>query len=86
MPGIGAPAPDFEALSTTDPIKFAEFAPGKWVVFVSHPADFTPLCTTELSGFTKRQAEFTTLNTELLGLSIDSSHSAWVNNVREKSG
>ena len=88
MPSIGAPAPDFEALSTTGPIRFSDFAPGKWIVFFSHPADFTPVCTTELSGFAKRQAEFTALNTELLGLSIDSIHShiAWVNNVREKSG
>jgi len=88
MPSIGSPAPDFEALSTTGPIKFSDFAPGKWVVFFSHPADFTPVCTTEMSGFAERQAEFTALNAELLGLSIDSIHShiAWVNNVREKSG
>lgn len=88
MPSIGSPAPDFEALSTTGRIKFADFAPGKWVVFFSHPADFTPVCTTEMSGFATRQQEFTALNAELLGLSIDSIHShiAWVNNVREKSG
>ncbi len=87
-PGIGAQAPDFEALTTTGPIKFADFAPGKWVLFFSHPADFTPVCTTELTGFAKREDEFTALNTALLGLSIDSIHShiAWVNNVREKSG
>ena len=76
MPGIGAPAPDFEALPTTGPSNLR----------TSRPTDFTPFCTTELSGFTKRQAEFTPLNTELLGLSIDSSHSAWVNSVREKRG
>ena len=54
----------------------------------SHPADFTPVCTTEMSGFAERQDEFTAFNTELLGLSIDSIHShlAWVNNVREKTG
>ena len=57
-------------------------------MFFSHPADFTSGCTTELSGFAKRQTEFTALNTELPGLSIDSIHShiAWVNNVCEKSG
>jgi peroxiredoxin (alkyl hydroperoxide reductase subunit C) len=54
----------------------------------SHPADFTPVCTTEMSGFAERKAEFTALQAELLGLSIDSIHShlAWVNNVREKTG
>jgi len=88
MPSIGSAAPDFEALSTTGPIKFSDFAPGKWVVFFSHLAVFTAASTTEMSGFAVRQAEFTALNTELLGLSIDSIHShiAWVNNVREKSG
>ncbi|MFD2787168.1 peroxiredoxin [Hymenobacter rubripertinctus] len=88
MPSIGSPAPDFEALSTTGRIKFSDFAPGKWVVFFSHPADFTPVCTTEMSGFAARQSEFTALNAALLGLSIDSIHAhiAWVNNVREKSG
>ena len=87
-PGIGAQAPDFEALTTTGPIKFADFATGKWVVFFSHPADFTPVCTTELMGSAKREDESTALNTALLGLSIDSIHShiAWVNDVREESG
>lgn len=88
MPRIGDPAPDFEALTTKGPIKFSEFAKGKWVVFFSHPADFTPVCTTEMSGFALQKKEFDELNTELLGLSIDSIHShlAWVNNVKEKTG
>ncbi|MDX1903013.1 MAG: peroxiredoxin [Thermonemataceae bacterium] len=88
MPRIGDIAPDFEALTTTGKIKFSEFAVGKWVVMFSHPADFTPVCTTEMSGFAERKSEFDALNTELLGLSIDSIHShlAWVNNVREKTG
>lgn len=88
MPRIGDDAPDFEAVTTTGPIKFSEFAPDKWVVLFSHPADFTPVCTTEMSGFAERKDEFTALNTELIGLSIDSIHShlAWVNNVREKTG
>jgi peroxiredoxin (alkyl hydroperoxide reductase subunit C) len=88
MPRIGDPAPDFEAITTIGKIKFSEFAINKWTVLFSHPADFTPVCTTEMSGFAMRKDEFTALNTELLGLSIDSIHShlAWVNNVREKAG
>ena len=88
MPRIGDMAPDFEAITTTGKIKFSEFAKDKWVLLFSHPADFTPVCTTEMSGFAERQDEFDALNTELMGLSIDSIHShlAWVNNVREKTG
>lgn len=88
MPRIGDKAPDFEAITTVGKIKFSEFAEDKWVVLFSHPADFTPVCTTEMSGFAERQEEFAQLNTELMGLSIDSIHShlAWVNNVREKTG
>ncbi|PKQ70310.1 peroxiredoxin [Raineya orbicola] len=88
MPRIGDNAPDFEAVTTMGKIKFSEFAKGKWVILFSHPADFTPVCTTEMSGFAQRKAEFDALNTELIGLSIDSIHShlAWVNNVREKTG
>ena len=78
----------FEAVTTKGKIKFSNFAKEKWVVLFSHPADFTPVCTTEMSGFAKRKAEFDKLNTELIGLSIDSVHShlAWVNNVRDNSG
>lgn len=74
-------------LTTTAPIKFADFEPGKWVVIFSHSADLKPSCTTELMGFAKRQGKFEALNTTLLGLSIDRIHShiAWVNDVREKS-
>ena len=88
MPRIGDIAPDFEAVTTTGKIKFSDFAKDKWIVMFSHPADFTPVCTTEMSGFALRKDEFAALNTELLGLSIDSIHShlAWVNNVREKTG
>ncbi|MDP4595763.1 MAG: peroxiredoxin [Crocinitomicaceae bacterium] len=83
---IGDIAPDFEAVTTKGKIKFSDFAPGKWTVLFSHPADFTPVCTTEMSGFALNKETFDDLNTELLGLSIDSIHShlAWVNNVREK--
>ena len=83
---IGDIAPDFKAVTTKGKIKFSDFAPGKWTVLFSHPADFTPVCTTEMSGFALNKDTFDALNTELLGLSIDSIHShlAWVNNVREK--
>ena len=88
LPRIGDMAPDFEAVTTKGNIKFSEFARDKWTILFSHPADFTPVCTTEMSGFAQRKAEFEALNTELLGLSIDSIHShlAWVNNVKEKTG
>lgn len=88
MPRIGDLAPDFEAVTTKGKIKLSEFATDKWLVLFSHPADFTPVCTTEMSGFALRKKEFDALNTELLGLSIDSVHAhlGWVNNVREKTG
>jgi peroxiredoxin (alkyl hydroperoxide reductase subunit C) len=88
MPRIGDKAPDFEAVTTHGKIKFSEYGKDKWVVLSSHPADFTPVCTTEMSGFAERKAEFDALNCELMGLSIDSIHShlAWVNNVKEKTG
>ncbi len=86
MPRIGDMAPDFEAVTTIGRITFSDYEKGKWKLLFSHPADFTPVCTTEMSGFAQRQAEFDALNTALIGLSIDSihSHMAWVNNVREK--
>lgn len=88
MPRIGDKAPDFEAVTTKGKIKMSDFAKDKWIVMFSHPADFTPVCTTEMSGFAKRKGEFDVLNTELLGLSIDSIHAhlGWVQNVREKTG
>jgi peroxiredoxin 2/4 len=88
MPRIGDKAPDFEALTTTGKMKFSDYEPGKWKILFSHPADFTPVCTTEMSGFAENQSVFDGLNTALVGLSIDSIHShlAWVNNVREKTG
>ncbi|MDF9798808.1 peroxiredoxin (alkyl hydroperoxide reductase subunit C) [Catalinimonas alkaloidigena] len=88
MPRIGDLAPDFEAVTTKGKIRFSEFAHDRWVVMFSHPADFTPVCTTEMSGFARRKDEFEALNTELLGLSIDSVHAhlGWVNNVRQNTG
>lgn len=88
MPRIGDAAPDFDALTTTGKLKFSEYCKDSWVILFSHPADFTPVCTTELTGFANEQEYFTKKNTKLIGLSIDSIHShiAWVNNVREKTG
>ena len=62
MPRIGDLAPDFEAVTTKGKIKFSDFAKDKWVVMFSHPADFTPVCTTEMTGFAKRKDEFEKLN------------------------
>ncbi|HHB78672.1 MAG TPA: peroxiredoxin [Saprospiraceae bacterium] len=88
MPRIGDMAPDFTAKTTKGEIKFSNYAEGKWVILFSHPADFTPVCTTEMSGFALRKAEFEALNTALMGLSIDSVHAhlGWVNNVRNTTG
>lgn len=88
MPRIGDIAPDFEAVTTKGKIKFSDFAKDKWIVMFSHPADFTPVCTTEMSGFAIRKPEFDALNAELIGLSIDSVHAhlGWVSNVKEKTG
>lgn len=88
MPRIGDQAPDFEAKTTMGTIKFSDYAKDKWVILFSHPADFTPVCTTEMSGFAQRKPEFDALNTELIGLSIDSVHAhlGWVNNVKNNTG
>ncbi|MDX2285719.1 MAG: peroxiredoxin [Bacteroidia bacterium] len=88
MPRIGDKAPDFEALTTTGRIKFSDYNKGSWVLLFSHPADFTPVCTTEMSAFAMEEGKFNALNTKLMGLSIDSIHShiAWVENVRRNLG
>lgn len=85
MPRINEPAPAFEA-RTTQGVKKLEDYRGKWLVLFSHPADFTPVCTTEFMAFAKHYDDFKSVNTELLGLSIDSyySHLAWVRNIKEK--
>lgn len=87
LPRINEPAPDFEA-NTTHGIKKLSDYKGKWLVLFSHPADFTPVCTTEFMAFAKRHKDFKAANTELLGLSIDSqyAHIAWVRNINEKFG
>jgi len=88
MPRIGDMAPDFEAMTTTGKLKFSEFIKGSWTVFFSHPADFTPVCTTEMSGFAVEKSFFEEHDTKLIGLSIDSIHAhiAWVNNVKKNTG
>jgi len=87
FPILGEPAPDFEAVTTHGKLKLSDLK-GKWVVLFSHPADFTPVCTTEFIAFSQAEAEFKALNVQLIGLSIDSVHShlAWVMNVKEKMG
>jgi peroxiredoxin (alkyl hydroperoxide reductase subunit C) len=86
MPLIGEKAPTFEAVTTQGVINFPKDYEGKWVIFFSHPADFTPVCTTEFMAFASMQEEFKSLNAELLGLSIDSlfSHIAWLRTIKEK--
>jgi peroxiredoxin (alkyl hydroperoxide reductase subunit C) len=87
FPRLNEPAPDFKALTTHGTKRLADYE-GKWLVLFSHPADFTPVCTTEFMAFAKAYPRFQELNTELLGLSIDShfSHIAWVRNISEKFG
>jgi peroxiredoxin 2/4 len=84
IPRIGDPAPDFKAQTTQGELQFSEWQGDKWVILFSHPADFTPVCSTELTEFAKRSKEFEQLNTRLIGLSIDSihSHMAWRENLK----
>jgi len=83
MPMIGDPAPEFRAMTTMGKIEFPADYKGSWVVLFSHPADFTPVCTTEFIAFAKMEKEFADLNAKLLGLSVDSlsSHLAWAKNI-----
>ncbi len=87
LPRLNEPAPDFEAVSTHGPVKLSDLR-GKWVVLFSHPADFTPVCSTEFMAFAQNYAEFEKRNAVLLGISVDSvySHIAWTRNIEEKSG
>lgn len=87
LPRINEPAPDFDALTTQGRKTLADYR-GKWLILFSHPADFTPVCTTEFMAFAKRADGFAALNTELLGLSIDShyAHIAWVRSIKETFG
>jgi peroxiredoxin (alkyl hydroperoxide reductase subunit C) len=86
VPLIGEDAPPFVAESTQGVVRFPDDYRGKWVVFFSHPADFTPVCTTEFMTFARLMPEFEALNCRLIGLSIDStySHIAWLRTIHEK--
>ena len=86
IPLIGEPAPAFEAVTTQGPIRFPDDYKGKWVILFSHPADFTPVCTTEFMTFATLMPQFEALNCKLIGLSIDSnfSHIAWLRTIKEK--
>lgn len=85
MPLIGDPAPSFKAVTTQGEINFPDDYKGKWVILFSHPADFTPVCATEFMTFASMIDDFRSLNTELIGLSIDSlySHIAWLRKIQE---
>ena len=87
LPRINEPAPDFTALTTDGEKSLSDYR-GKWLVLFSHPADFTPVCTTEFMAFAKAAPEFAKRNCELLGLSIDSIHShiAWMRNIKQNFG
>jgi peroxiredoxin (alkyl hydroperoxide reductase subunit C) len=82
---LNGPAPDFEANSTHGPIRLSHWAKGKWVILFSHPADFTPVCTTEFVEFGKMFQDFAARDVALLGNSVDSvySHIAWIKNIEQ---
>ena len=86
LPLIGDKAPGFKALTTQGEVNFPEDYEGKWVILFSHPADFTPVCTTEFMTFGSMTEQFKERNCELIGLSIDSnySHIAWMRTIKEK--
>lgn len=84
IPRINDPAPEFEAKSTQGQLKLSDYK-GRWVVLFSHPADFTPVCTTEFVEFAKRSEEFKNRGAQLIGLSVDSvtAHIAWIRNIEQ---
>jgi peroxiredoxin 2/4 len=85
LPKIGDQAPDFTANTTHGPLTLSQWQDGQWVVLFSHPADFTPVCATEISEFAKRSGEFEKRSVKLIGLSVDSVHShlAWIQNLEK---
>ena len=87
LPRLNERAPDFTAKTTHGVRRLSDYL-GSWLLLFSHPADFTPVCTTEFIAFAKAYPEFEKLNCDLLGLSIDSnfSHLAWSRNIEEKFG
>jgi peroxiredoxin (alkyl hydroperoxide reductase subunit C) len=86
LPRIGDKAPSFTAVTTQGPVHFPEDYKGKWIILFSHPADFTPVCTSEFMTFANMENEFKKLNTQLIGLSVDGlySHIAWLRTIKEK--
>jgi peroxiredoxin (alkyl hydroperoxide reductase subunit C) len=86
MPRIGDKAPSFKAKTTQGEINFPGDFQGKWKILFSHPADFTPVCTSEFMTFATMEQEFAALNTQLVGLSVDGlySHIAWLRAIKEK--
>lgn len=86
MPLIGDKAPEFKAITTQGEIHFPNQYAGSWVILFSHPADFTPVCTSEFMTFATREPEFNALNCKLVGLSVDGlySHIAWLRTIKEK--
>src|SRR3990172_5738526 len=85
---LNGPAPDFEANTTHGPIRLSTWQKDRWVILFSHPADFTPVCTTEFVEFAKRYDDLQKKGVALIGNSIDSvySHIAWIRNIEEKFG
>lgn len=86
MPRIGDQAPAFKAVTTQGDINFPADYAGKWAILFSHPADFTPVCTSEFMTFASMQKDFEALNCQLVGLSVDGlySHIAWLRTIKEK--
>jgi len=86
MPRIGEKAPSFKAVTTQGDINFPKDYEGKWVILFSHPADFTPVCTSEFMTFAKMEKQFEEANCKLVGLSVDGlySHIAWLRTIKEK--
>jgi peroxiredoxin (alkyl hydroperoxide reductase subunit C) len=86
MPRIGEPAPEFKAVTTQGEINFPRDYKGSWVILFSHPADFTPVCTSEFMTFASMENEFNEANCKLVGLSVDGlySHIAWLRTIKEK--
>jgi len=86
MPRIGDKAPEFKAITTQGPINFPSDYKGSWVILFSHPADFTPVCTSEFMTFATLEGKFLNANCKLVGLSIDGlySHIAWLRTIKEK--
>ena len=85
---LGTVAPNFKAETTNGPIDFHDFVGDKWVVFFSHPEDYTPVCTTELGAFAKLEPEFTKRGAKLIGLSANTlgSHEGWIKDIGEVTG